>query len=204
MRHVLHLHKKGDKPKQSHVTERTWHLVRFRKWLLKSIKVLGNRGVLPADVHSVVWKFMSSSFLEEPSCRTDPLFLELYLFAVWSFDAFVVNYHPAWQVFRRSAAFAFPEVAQDAQLRMELLRIPLLSEHEQRVCNVRSALLSLIKYSKRLLSQWINADKVAFLEGIAGGVGGGSLRWYITRGVTEDQVSPGVGIEKEETSSTCA
>ena len=66
----------------------------------------------------------------------------------------------------------FPgEVAEDAQLRMELLRNPLLSEHEQRVCNVRSALLCLIRFSKRLLSQWINADKVAFLEGVAGGVG---------------------------------
>ena len=88
------------------------------------------------------------------------------MFAVWAFDAFVVNYHPAWQVFCRSLSFA-----EDAQLRMELLRNPLLSEHEQTVCNVRSALLSLIKYSKRLLSLWINADKVAFLEGVAGGVG---------------------------------
>ena len=143
----------------------------FRKWLLKTIKVFADPGVLPADVHSVAWQFMSSSFRNEPSCRVDPLFIELYLFAVWSFDAFVVNYHPAWQVFCMSLSFAFPEVAEDAQLRMELLRNPLLSEHEQRVCNVRSALLSLIRYSKRLLSQWINADKVAFLEGVAGGVG---------------------------------
>ena len=46
----------------------------------------------------------------------------------------------------------------------------LLSEHEQRVCNLRSALLSLIRYFKRLLSQWINSDKVAFLESVAEGV----------------------------------
>ena len=163
--------KKGDKPKQPYVTERTWHLVRFRKWLLKTIKVPGNPVVLLADVHSVMWQFVSSSFLKEPWCHTDPLFIELYMFAVWSFDACVVNYHPAWQVFCRSLAFAFLEVAEDAQLTMELLRNPLLSEHEQRVCNVRSALLSLIRYCKRLLSQWISADKVAFLEGIAGGVG---------------------------------
>ena len=133
--------KKGDKPKQPYVTERTWHLVRFRKWLLKTIKVSGNPVVLLADVHSVMWQFVSSSFLKEPWCHTDLLFIELNVFAVWSFDACVVNYHPAWQVFCRSLAFAFPEVAEDAQPTMELLRNPLLSEHEQRVCNVRSALL---------------------------------------------------------------
>ena len=32
--------KKGDKPKRPYITGRTWHLVRFRRWLLKSIKVL--------------------------------------------------------------------------------------------------------------------------------------------------------------------
>ena len=46
---------------------------------------------------SVAWQFMSSSFLEEPSCHADPLFIELYLFAVWALDAFVVNYHLVWQ-----------------------------------------------------------------------------------------------------------
>ena len=93
------------------------------------------------------------------------------MFAVWSFDAFVVTYHLAWQVCCRSLSLAFPEVAEDAQIRMELLRNPLLSEHEQRVCNVRSALFSLMRHSKRLLSHWINADKVAFLESVAEGVG---------------------------------
>ena len=42
--------------------------------------------------------------------------------AVWSFDAIVVNYHPAWQVFCKFLSFAFPNVAEDAQRRMELLR----------------------------------------------------------------------------------
>ena len=84
--------------------------------LLKSMKVRGSLGVLFADVHSVMWQLMSGSFFEKHSCRVDPLFIELFLFVVWSLDAFVANCHPAWQVFCKSLAFAFLEVAEDAQL----------------------------------------------------------------------------------------
>ena len=56
-------------------------------------------------------------------------------------------------------SFAFPNGVEDAQLRMELLRIPLLSERDQSVCGSGQIFHT-------FLSQWINSDKVAFLESV--------------------------------------
>ena len=163
--------KRGDKPKRPYITDRTWHLVKFRRWLLRSIKLLGNPGVSQAVVHSVALQLMSSSFLDNSVCSSDPSFVELYVFAVWSFDGFFECYHPAWYVFCRSVSLAFPDVALEVQHRMRWHCNPLLSEHEQKVCSLRSAFLSLIRYSKRLLARWINSDKVTFLEGVSEEVG---------------------------------
>ena len=163
--------KRGDKPKRPYITDRTWHLVKFRRWLLRSIKLLGNPGVSQAVVHSVALQLMSSSFLDNSVCSSDLSFVELYVFAVWSFDGFFECYHPAWHVFCRSVSLAFPEVALEVQHRMRWHCNPLLSEHEQKVCSLRSAFLSLIRYSKRLLAWWINSDKVTFLEGVSEEVG---------------------------------
>ena len=82
MRPVSLLQKKGDKPKRPYITDRTWHLVKFRRWLLRSIKLLGNPSVSQAVVQSVAWQLMSSSFLDNSVCSSDPSFIELYVFAV--------------------------------------------------------------------------------------------------------------------------
>ena len=72
----------------------------------------------------------------------------------------------------------------------------LLSEHEHKVCNLRSALLSLTRYSKRRLAQWFNSDKVVFPEWCVGGCDCCSLCWFLSGSLAEDSLSLGVSEKK--------